>query len=201
MTKFNGKIRPIRVCHPPHMPRYRMTQRDKIEKLLNTVRHKLGSEIFRGTCIPPKTTSWFKQRKVAKKSIARASGNQLILIDNGFSSERRLWFYHRRCGNNIFVTHEHIKQAGHEHVCPYCQDSEDLKACGTINLLQKFVFDRSNRYSLMLLSQELLSATHEYTFYCLLHKEPYMASFKNCLDSIGTTNGCPQCAAEAATRI
>jgi hypothetical protein len=201
MTKLNGKIRPMRVCHPPHMPRYRMTKRDRITQLLNTVRHKLGAEVFRCTGLPAtKPAGWFKQRKTAKKAITRASGNKLILIDNGFSTKRRLWFYHRSCGNNIFVTYEHIQQVGPERVCPYCQEAEDLKACGTINLLQKFVYSSSNQNAIVTLSQDLNSDLHEYAFYCLLHHEPYMANFKSYLESASRTNGCPRCIAEGASR-
>jgi len=150
--------------------------------------------VYRGTVLPHgKKKGWFQQRKAAEKAIAntKTTRNQFILIDNGFRDvNKRHWIYHRNCGNHIFVPIELILQAGHK-ACIYCGGAEDMKACGTLNLLQKFVWGNSNQNVYMVLTEKLGSSLDKQFFFCMIHQEGYETTFSDFLKSAGTTNACP----------
>lgn len=203
MGKLNAK-NPRRSSHPAHMPRYRMFQRSKIESLLKILHHILGPVIFRGTDLPlGKPKGWFQERKAAEKAIANSkiTRNQFILVDNGFRGvSKRHWVYHRKCGNHIFVSTELLLRVGHR-ACIYCGGAEDMKACGTISLLQKFVWVRSNQNVNLVEPESLGSSLDEHAFYCMIHQEIYMTTYSDFLKEAGITNSCPHCMTEAASRI
>ena len=75
-----------------------------------------------------------------------------------------------------------------------------MGSCGTINLLQQFVLENSN-YNTIAVLDDLQNDSDERAYFCLLHREAYKISFKTFLETAGITNGCPRCAAEAATRV
>jgi hypothetical protein len=200
MGKITSNSNPRRMSHPPHMPRYRMASRDRVTKALNALRHKLGASIFRGSDLRPASApGWFQKRRALKKAVAKMSLNRLVLIDNGYRDEtQRHWFHHRDCGNNLFLSPDHIMQQGSDHVCVYCQGATDMQACGTTNLLQSFVYERSDQRVITIQRQDLRSNEDEYAFYCVIHRESYFTSFKHFLDTAGISNGCPLCAGETS---
>ena len=200
MGKNNAVVHPIRISHPPHTSKHRMAQRDKIEQLLNSLRHKVGTTVCRGTELEkrPPATSWFQQRRVAEKTLARESGNTLLLVDNGWRGEDRPhWILHKNCGNYLYLSLDDVRRWGYQSFCPYCQGAQNLAICGDATWFSAFVHVSSCGNANFLEPQTLNSRFDAYSFYCSIHRVIYSTTADAFIKTAGVTNACPHCEIEA----